>query len=742
MVDPVIDPDGNSYERKAIEEWLGKNSVSPVTRNPLTVAELRPNRALKDSIDLVRAQVSAGELKKDPGMALKAAASFEPNLSLDVQTKGDLALITLSALATPDRSPVELAVVIDVSGSMNAAASLKDSSGNVEETGLCVLDITKHAVRTIITSMKASDKLSLVTFSSSASTVVKSQYMNDQGKKKAIAAMEAMKPGGGTNIWDGLKMGMDNLHASDAVGANKAVMLLTDGEPNVIPPRGHIPMLKSYIDKKGLPGSILTFGFGYSLDSQLLVDLASIGHGAFAFIPDSTLVGTVFIHSLSKVLTTVATHLNLSLEVSEASEIVKVFGVHESTKASWGQQIHFGGINNGQQLHVLVKTNSMNTTPFTATLAYSTLDGKPHSVSVEDTKVSEDDAVFSIQQARLLFAEVISEELQSAGVKRGAATDSKLAESCTKLKELAKTIRALPHSDHKVVVALLADLEGQAMEAMSKVEFYRKWGRHYLPSLFRAHLDESCNNFKDPGVQHYGGVLFNQIRDEIDDIFLELPPPKASLPPRTKSSYGAKPGSSPAPQRSSYTNFSYHSSSNPCFTGDCLVTLANGTTAPIRSLKKGQELKTPSGVAKLDCLLITETLNGTAELCQLPNGLTITPWHPVLLEGQWHFPGHLTAPQSLPCSQVYNLLLQPSSMSSQTTHVAIINETYCVTMGHGLTGRVVEHPYFGSQQIVADIQSMEGYEEGIVHLSPNALERDPITLCVTALRQTIEVGSH
>ena len=32
MDDPVIFPDGYTYEKKAISEWLSKNSVSPFTR--------------------------------------------------------------------------------------------------------------------------------------------------------------------------------------------------------------------------------------------------------------------------------------------------------------------------------------------------------------------------------------------------------------------------------------------------------------------------------------------------------------------------------------------------------------------------------------------------------------------------------------------------------------------------------------------------------------------------------------
>merc|ERR1712173_329103 len=82
---------------------------------------------------------------------------------------------------------------------------------------------------------------------------------------------------------------------------------------------------------------------------------------------------------------------------------------------------------------------------------------------------------------------------------------------------------------------LVQDIEGQVTEAFSKQDFYQKWGRHYLPSLARAHLFQQCNNFKDPGVQHYGGSAFEQVRDIADEIFTTLPAPK---PSRKPASYG------------------------------------------------------------------------------------------------------------------------------------------------------------------------------------------------------------
>ena len=48
--DPVIDPDGNTYEKLAILEWIRRHHNSPITRNNLEESDLTPNRALSDMI--------------------------------------------------------------------------------------------------------------------------------------------------------------------------------------------------------------------------------------------------------------------------------------------------------------------------------------------------------------------------------------------------------------------------------------------------------------------------------------------------------------------------------------------------------------------------------------------------------------------------------------------------------------------------------------------------------------------
>jgi hypothetical protein len=51
MTDPVSTPNGHTYERANISEWLAGHNTDPFTRIPLTSNQLTPNIALRDAIE-------------------------------------------------------------------------------------------------------------------------------------------------------------------------------------------------------------------------------------------------------------------------------------------------------------------------------------------------------------------------------------------------------------------------------------------------------------------------------------------------------------------------------------------------------------------------------------------------------------------------------------------------------------------------------------------------------------------
>jgi len=154
-------------------------------------------------------------------------------------------------------------------------------------------------------------------------------------------------------------------------------------------------------------------------------------------------------------------------------------------------------------------------------------------------------------ECRMRFAEELADivgNLPQNGRSHGPADtiNSRLSEAKVNLEDAIKFVKDSPSSKSEYVEALLEDMCGQSLEALSKVEWFSKWGVHYLPSLMFAHRLQQCNNFKDPGVQHYGGKLFSDLRDEADDIFNSLPPPKPSV---NRQRYGGSyQGYSSAPQ--------------------------------------------------------------------------------------------------------------------------------------------------------------------------------------------------
>ena len=52
MKDPVVLPDGYSFERLDVEEWVALHGTSPITRQQVSQGQIRPNKALREAIEI------------------------------------------------------------------------------------------------------------------------------------------------------------------------------------------------------------------------------------------------------------------------------------------------------------------------------------------------------------------------------------------------------------------------------------------------------------------------------------------------------------------------------------------------------------------------------------------------------------------------------------------------------------------------------------------------------------------
>lgn len=121
MRDPVVDREGNSYEREAIMQWVSEHGTSPITRSQLTVHDLVTNRALRDAIEefnngnispAVPSEVEQVDVNND----------VEEGFTIDLKTTelieelgAHKVIISINPCEGKGRVPVDLSCVIDVS---------------------------------------------------------------------------------------------------------------------------------------------------------------------------------------------------------------------------------------------------------------------------------------------------------------------------------------------------------------------------------------------------------------------------------------------------------------------------------------------------------------------------------------------------------------------------------------------------------------------------------------------------
>jgi len=647
-------------------------------------------------------------------MALEDLSIEEKSISVTIasRSKSDEItehLVTVKSLDKVDASPCHICCVIDVSGSMDELTSVQTAGGALENTGLTVLDVVKHAVRSIVSTLGDEDSVSLVKYADNGAVICKPIKCSKAGKKDLNGYLDSLHTEGCTNLWDGLRVGLEMLR-EECVGnkQNNFMFLLTDGLPNIVPPRGHEETLKRYIEEKGrLPCSISTFGFGYSLDVSLLRNVASIGTGTFNFIPDAGMVGTVFIHATATAMAVLGQDVTLTVEangvITNQAEINK--NMFQAIATSTGMVIDFGAILSGCNRSLVINSNASS---ISVTIGYRTFAGE----QVFDTsRTSTDSKGFELARSRYALVAGINELLLDLikETRQGICKYSKKEQCDTQavIQRVQSEIGEAPETN-----SLLQDLLGQVSEAVEPA-YFQKWGKYYLPSLACAHRFEICTNFKDPGVQQYSeGLVFNRSRATAEKAFLDLPAPKPAIARATPINMG------------SY----FLSSSNPCFLGDCQVRLQDGSIQFVRDVTQGDILLTGSGRFSTVRCVVETRINGSCDMSIFPDGLAISPYHPILVDGEWSFPCQLVEPTLIECDSIFSIVLEEGGQS------VVVNGIAAVSLGHGIkTNQVVTHPYLGTLAVIKDLQKIGGWEIGKLLLPRDPFIRDPITNLICGL---------
>jgi hypothetical protein len=553
--------------------------------------------------------------------------------------------------------------VIDVSGSMDIIASDKNENGECDD--LTRLNLACHSIITIIESLTDNDEIGIISFNHLAHTNLKMTKMNENGKTIAKMVINNLNAGGTTNIYDGLKNSFELLKTIGNDN-NNSIVLLTDGVSNADPPNGILQTLMTTYNSIDLkPFSLNTFGFGYDINSILLTDIANNYNGIFGFIPDCSMVGTVFINFISNLLTTYLINIKMNIIFSD-----------NTTKI-----INTGAIlYDGRRDFIIENRNEIKSIE----LFYNN--------NIIDYSLIKADLSLDLDYKSNKFRTDIIKTILSL-IDDQPISNDKIKNNEIIMNNLYTNIE---NNNNELIQNYLKDYlnDGQIKLALCHSNIYfNKWGKHYLLSLMHGYDRQMCINFKDNGVQNFITTPFTNIRDKIELIFCNIPPPQPKIIRATTTRISSMEG--------------YYRTDSGCFDGDGTVLLANNTYMKVKELKKGDKILNHNNKECIIECIIKQNINSDVDVCSV-NDMLISPYHPIFLFNKRVFPATEFKIHKRFIESYYNIVLESDD-------TIIINSIPVITLGHNLnTNEITKHDYYGTNKIRDDLKMIDGYDNGLI----------------------------
>jgi hypothetical protein len=218
-------------------------------------------------------------------------------------------------------APLNLALVIDASGSMSTADKMP---------------YVKQSLAIFLRSLNPDDIVSIITYNDNARVLLPARQLGDGRWVQSV--IDEIEPGGSTNLHAGMILGFKEVDRNFSIHRNNRVMLLTDGIANtgVTDPKAIAADALAY-NQKGI--YLSTIGLGLDFNDALLITLADQGKGGYTFVDSAQEMDRVFREQAASQKQAVADDVVVHVMLADGIRLIGLTGL-ESTPPAGGASVN------------------------------------------------------------------------------------------------------------------------------------------------------------------------------------------------------------------------------------------------------------------------------------------------------------------------------------------------------------------------------------------------------------------
>ena len=352
------------------------------------------------------------------------------------------------------RTPLNLAIVLDKSGSMSGAK----------------IEKTRQAAMQLVDRLSADDYLSVVTYSDSTDVLFESQKVEDPERLKS--RISRINTSGSTALYAGVEEGAEQLAKHFSTKRINRVILLSDGLANIGPSKpADLRRLGRQLSERGF--AVTTVGVGDDYNEDLMAGLAEASDANYYYVQDTEKLSEIFAKELGELITVAAREIQIEITCPKGVKPIGLIGRPEKFEGQTAM-VKLSQLSSGQQRYLFLKCRVEQEKPEIAQVKISYVDdlngGRKGAVSqnatvryTKDSSVATKSVRHEVAAQKTLVANAVAKDevLALCDSNNFKEAEKKIEQQTAVLIDCVKTAPAAEQSKLKLEIENLRERKDQ-----------------------------------------------------------------------------------------------------------------------------------------------------------------------------------------------------------------------------------------------------------------------------------------